>query len=193
MAHAGRPWRDFKPPPAANVWAVIQAGNTYWMLVAAIDLGIFDALEEHGKQTAQALAQLLKLSPPHLQHLLDCMVTLGFLDQMLDQYELTETAERYLCRNGPASMAALVRVSPGPLENWTNLAETVRNGRVATPIEDDIAGFYGPLVQATFPVQLRAATRLGQRLGWQRTAGVAGSRSGRGACTVGYCRTRTIG
>ena len=91
---------------------------------------------------------------------------------MLDQYELTETAERYLCRNGPASMAALVRVSPGPLENWTNLAETVRNGRVATPIEDDIAGFYGPLVQATFPVQLRAATRLGQRLGWQRTAGL---------------------
>ena len=168
MAHSGRPWRDYKPPPAGTVWAVIQAGNTYWMLVAAIDLGVFDALEERGRQTAAALAERLEVSALHLQHLLDVLVTLGFLDQLHDEYELTETAERYLCRNGPASMAELVRVSPGPLENWVNLAETIRSGHVTTPIENDIPGFYGPLVQATFPTQLRVAGRLGQRLGWPR-------------------------
>lgn len=168
MAHSGRPWRDYKPPPSGPVWAVIQANSTYWMLVAAIDLGVFDALEELGKRTAESLAEHLQLSAPHLQHLLDAMVTLGFLDQMHDEYEVTETAERYLCRNGAASMAELVRVSPGPLENWTALAETIRSGRVATPIEQDIPGFYGPLVQATFATQLRVGTRLGLRLGWQR-------------------------
>jgi len=104
--------------------------------------------------------------------LLDCMVTLGFLDQLHDDYELTETAERYLCRSGAASMASLVRVSPGPLENWINLAETIRAGKVAVPIENDIAGFYGPLVEATFPTQHRVATRLGWRLGWERTPGM---------------------
>lgn len=168
MAHTGRPWRDYKPPPSGPVWAVITAGNTYWMLVAAIDLGIFDALEERGKQKAEVLAGHLEVSANHLQHLLDCMVTLGFLDQLHDEYELTETAERYLCRNGAASMASLVRVSPGPLENWINLAETIREGKVGEPIEGDMAGFYGPLVKATFPTQHRVATRLGWRLGWQR-------------------------
>ena len=170
MAHIGRPWRDYKPPPSGPVWDVITAGNKYWMLVAAIDLGVFDTFDHHSKQTVDSLADTLQVSKPHLRHLLDCMVTLGFLDQIDDLFELTETSERYLCRNGPASMASLVRVSPGPLENWINLAETIRTGKVSKPIEDDIAGTYGPLVQATYPTQHRVATRLGFKLGWQRTA-----------------------
>jgi len=172
MARKGRPWRDYKPPPSGPVWAVIQAGNSYWMLVAAIDLGVFDALARLGPCSAAALAGDLEVSAPHLRHLLDAMVTHGFLDQLAGRYELTETAERYLCTDGPASMASLVRISPGPLENWMGLAETIRRGRVAAPIENTIADFYGPLVQATFPTQLRAATRLGLRLGWQRQPGL---------------------
>jgi ubiquinone/menaquinone biosynthesis C-methylase UbiE len=168
MAHVGRPWRDYKPPPSGPVWDVITAGNTYWMLVAAIDLGVFDAFDQQENQAVETLASRLNVSALHLRHLLDCMVTLGFLDQIADLYELTETAERYLCRDGPASMASLVRVSPGPLENWINLASTIRDGKVGAPIEDDIAGTYGPLVLATYPTQHRVATRLGYRLGWQR-------------------------
>jgi len=87
-------------------------------------------------------------------------------------YTLTETAERYLCTDGPASMAALVRVAPGPHANWTDLAATIRHGRVGHPIEDDPAAFYGPLVTATFPTQLRAASRLGAMVGWSRRPGL---------------------
>lgn len=172
MAHKGRPWRDYKPPPSAPVWAIIQGSNTYWMLVAAIDLGVFDALDELGTRSADELAKHLDASAPHLEHLLDSMASIGFLEQLNDRYELTETAERYLCTNGAASMASLVRVSPGPLENWLHLADTIRSGEVAKPIEDDMAGFYGPLVQATFATQLRVGTRLGLRLGWQRKPGL---------------------
>lgn len=168
MARKGRPWRDFKPPPAGPVWGVIQGFNNYWMLVAAIDLGIFDTLESSGPAELSALAEQLQASPMHLRHLLDAMVSLGFLEQLNDRYELTEMAERYLCRSGAASMAELVRVSPGPLENWQRLAETIRHGGVATPIENDPGGFYGPLVQATYATQHRAAGRLGARLGWAR-------------------------
>ena len=163
------------------MWAVIQAGNTYWMLVAALDLGVFDALEKLGPQRADALGEHLGASPVHLQHLLDSMVTLGFLDQLSDRYEVTETAERYLCTDGAASMASLVGVSPGPLENWLNLAETIRTGKVANPIEKDMAAFYGPLVQATFATQFRVATRLGLRLGWARTPGLRVLALGAGA------------
>lgn len=168
MAHTGRPWKDFKPPPSGPVWSVITAGSVYWMLVAAIDLGIFDNLVPNSFKTSTEIADDLGLSAEYLEHLLDCMVTLDFLDQVNGRYSLTETAERYLCKDGAASMASLVRVSPGPLENWMNLAETIRAGKVKNPIETNIAGIYGPLVTATFPTQHRVATRLGFLLGWQR-------------------------
>lgn len=168
MAHIGRPWRDFKPPPSGPVWAIIQGVGSYWTLAAAIELGVFDAIEQLGSTPLAPLADRLGLSARHLQHVCDTLVTFGFLDQVDDIYELTETAERYLCTNGPASMAALVRVAPGPLQNWERLADTVRTGRVASPIDDDPVGFYAPLVQATFATQLRAASRLGLRLSWAR-------------------------
>jgi ubiquinone/menaquinone biosynthesis C-methylase UbiE len=168
MAHTGRPWKDYKPPPSGAVWSVINAGNTYWMLVAAIDLGVFDALEPGTPTTANELSANLGVSQDGLRHLLDCLVTLEFLDQIDGLYELTETAERYLRSDGPASMVSLVRVSPGPIENWMGLAETIRSGHVKTPIDDDIAGFYHPLISATFPTQYRVASRLGAIMGWSR-------------------------
>jgi SAM-dependent methyltransferase len=168
MARKGRPWRDVKPPPSGPVWAVIQGFGSYWALVAAIELGVFDAIEGRGPSEVGPLAAQLDVSAFHLAHLLDAMVTFGFLDQVDERYELTETAERYLCTNGPASMAALVTVAPGPHANWTRLADTIRTGRVAHPVEADGVGFFGPLVQATFATQLRAATRLGPSLGWAR-------------------------
>lgn len=172
MAHTGRPWRDYKPPPSGPVWSIIQGVGSYWTLAAAIELGVFDAIELSGPTAIGPLADQLSVSPPHLQHVCDALVTFGFLDQVANVYELTETAERYLCTNGPASMASLVRVAPGPLANWERLAETVRTGHVAEPIDNDPAAFYGPLVQATFPTQLRAASRLGLRLGWARRPGL---------------------
>ncbi|MEO6125622.1 MAG: methyltransferase dimerization domain-containing protein, partial [Ilumatobacteraceae bacterium] len=114
MARRGRPWRDVKPPPAAPVWGIIQGFGSYWTLVAAVELGLFDAVQATGRATAAALATELDASEPHLRHVLDALVTFGFLDQIDDLYELTETAERYLTTASSASMAALVRVAPGP-------------------------------------------------------------------------------
>jgi ubiquinone/menaquinone biosynthesis C-methylase UbiE len=172
MAHTGRPWRDVKPPPSGPVWGIIQAVGSYWTLVASVELGVFDAIERLGPTRIGPLARELDASPVHLQHLCDALVGFGFLDQIDDVYELTETAERYLCTDGPASMAALVRVAPGPLANWEGLADTIRTGAVASPIERDPAAFYVPLVRATFATQLRAASRLGMRLGWARRPGL---------------------
>jgi SAM-dependent methyltransferase len=96
-------------------------------------------------------------------------VALGLIEQYRDVYELGELAERYLTTNGPASMAALVRVAPGPLANWAELADTVRRGRPAHPIEDDPVAFYRPLAEATFPTILRTATRADLRIGYSRS------------------------
>ncbi len=159
MAHVGRPWTDYKPPPAAPVWAAIEGLGRYYILVAAIELDVFDTLGRIGPSTIEAISAELDVPVDHLRSLLDGVVAQGLLDQFVDIYQLNDTAKRYLLSDGPASMADLVAVAPGPHANWTRLADTVRNGVPATPIEDDPAAFYVPLVEGTFTTMFRCASR----------------------------------
>jgi SAM-dependent methyltransferase len=160
MARTGRPFTDVKPPPAAPVWAAIEGLARYHVLLAAIELGVFDAVRDAGSVEAGELAEQLGVSPPHLASLLDGVVALGLLDKVGERYSANDTTRRYLVSDGPACMAQLVQVAPGPKYNWTPLADTVRRGRPATPIEDDPAAFYVPLVEGTFTTMWRTATRL---------------------------------
>ena len=162
----GRPWTDYKPPPSAPVWAVIGGFGSFHVLVAALELNVFDTLSGRGanpgippKVTAPELADELRVSAPHLEALLDSLAVLGLLERVGGRYGLNDTAARYLTTDGAASMASLVPVAPGPLDNWSRLADTIRAGRPAEPIDDDPADFYRPLVEGTFTTMLRAATR----------------------------------
>ncbi|MFT7650691.1 MAG: hypothetical protein ACI8Y4_005465, partial [Candidatus Poriferisodalaceae bacterium] len=159
MAHAGRPWTDYKPPPAAPVWAAIEGLGRYYILLAALELDVFDTLQRLGPSSVEDIAVALDASVDHVRALLDGVVALELLDQFTDIYELNDAAKRYLVSDGPASMADLIPMAPGPHENWTQLADTVRNGRPATPIENDAAAFYVPLVEGTFTTMFRCATR----------------------------------
>ena len=162
MAHVGRPFTDYKPPAAAPVWAVIEGLGRYHVLLAALELGVFEALDEAPDGTgvtAVELAGRLELPPLHLESLLDSVVALDLLDRVVDGFKLNDAARRYLLVDGAASMAGLIPVAPGPHENWTRLADTVRSGRPATPIDDDPAAFYVPLVEGTFTTVWRCASR----------------------------------
>lgn len=151
------------------MWNVIQGFGNYWLLVAAIDLGVFDTLGRLGKTTVEPVAELIGAPVTHTRFLLDGLVAIGMIEQHRDVYELGELGERYLATDGPASMAALVRVAPGPLANWEELADTIRRGAPAHPIEDDPVSFYRPLVEATFATILRSATRADLKIGYGRS------------------------
>ncbi len=159
IARVGRPYTDYTPPAAAPVWAAIEGLARYHVLVAALELDVFDTLQRLGPSTAEGVNHVIGASLEHLRTLLDSIVVLGLLDQVGGVYDLNDAAKRYLVSDGPATMAALVPVAPGPHDNWTRLAETVRNGRPSTPIEDDPAAFYVPLVEGTFTTMFRCATR----------------------------------
>lgn len=159
MAHVGRPWTDYKPPPAAPVWAAIEGLGRYYILLAALELDVFDTMQRLGPSSVEDVAEAIGAPVDHVRSLLDGVVALQLLDQFTDIYELNDAAKRYLVSDGPATMADLIPVAPGPHENWTRLAETVRNGRPGTPIEDDPAAFYVPLVEGTFTTMFRCATR----------------------------------
>jgi SAM-dependent methyltransferase len=174
MIRKGRPWRDYKPPPAAPVWSVIQGFADYWTLVAAVELGLFDALARLGPQpaSAAAVARSLGTQAGATATLLDAQVGLGFVEAVGEGYVISEAAERYLTAGGAASMVELIAVANGPHANWPALAETIRTGVPPEPVDDDPVAFYRPLVVATFPTQHRAAGRLAVRIGLARTPGL---------------------
>lgn len=159
MARTGRPWTDYKPPAAAPVWAVIEGYGRFHVLVSALQLGVFDVLHRRGPSTSDELAADIGASAPHLATLLEGVVATGLLDRHFERFELNDTARRYLVTDGPASMVDLVPVSPGPLDNWRCLTDTVRTGEPASPVEDDPVSFYVPLVEGTFTTINRCATR----------------------------------
>src|SRR6478735_4486044 len=174
MARTGRPWTDVKPPPAAPVWRVIQGFADYWVLVAAIELGLFDALDPAGgtPRSRHHVAAALGTDPSRTAALLDALVAMGFVEEVASGgLVLSDTAARYLTHDGAASMVELVAVANGPRDNWPALAATVRKGVPPAPVDDDPA-FYRPLVAATFPTQLHAATRLAARIGLARRPGL---------------------
>ncbi|WP_040492580.1 methyltransferase family protein [Ilumatobacter nonamiensis] len=163
MARVGRPYTDRKPPAAAPVWDVIEGYGRFHALNSALELGVFDVLAEIGPAEAGTLALRLDVSPTHLETLLEGVVAMGLLDRRHRSFELNDTARRYLVSDSPASMASLVPVSPGPLENWHRLTDTVRTGAPVDPVDDD-ASFHVPLVEGTFTTINRCAMRADRQL-----------------------------
>jgi SAM-dependent methyltransferase len=143
------------------IWRIINGYSAYGTVVAAIELGVFDALA-HGPTDASALADQGGFVPARVQPLLDALVALDLLDRDADdRYLLTVDSERFLVCDAPRTMRELVVHSPGPRENWELLAGTVRGGRVPSPVGPE---FYRALVRATAPTQHAAAVALAPTL-----------------------------
>ncbi len=143
------------------IWRVINGLSAYFVTVAAVELGVFDALSS-GPRDAAALAAEVGAAPGRLEVLCDALVGEGLLERRGDEYALTVDSDTFLVHGRPRSMRDLVLHSPGPWENWPALAGTVRGGTPPTVVDED---FYRMLVRATFPTQHTAATRLAESMG----------------------------
>ncbi|HVU90837.1 MAG TPA: methyltransferase dimerization domain-containing protein, partial [Jatrophihabitans sp.] len=106
------------PVSPAPVWDVINGLAGYWALHAAVELGVFDCLEA-GPTTAAELAAATGIADPADATLLaQLLAAKGLLDTDGARWSLPPAAARFLTSASPASMAALVRHSPGPPAAW---------------------------------------------------------------------------
>jgi len=138
------------------VWRVINGYAGYWAVVAAVRLGVFDALAE-GPAPARELATACAADEARTAVLADALVAMGVLGAADDGYRLSATADELLVAGRPRSMRDLVLWSPGPQEDWTALERTVSGSRPPAPVDDDPESFYAHLVRATRPSQLVVA------------------------------------
>ncbi len=153
---AGAPVAD----PGA-VWRVINGCSAYFVAVAGVRLGVFDALAT-GPLDAPALAARCETPAPRLRTLCDALVGIGLLGRDGDAYVNTLESDAFLVAARPRSMQDLLLHSPGPIENWPALDDTVRGAAPPHVVGGD---FYRDLVRATFPTQYAAASALRAELG----------------------------
>ncbi|MCM2393509.1 class I SAM-dependent methyltransferase [Streptomyces albipurpureus] len=193
---------DSTPVSPAPVWDVINGFTSYWALSAALDLGLFDALAKDaesgsGLDAAELAAAIGAAEPGKVTVLAETLVALGLLAAEEDRFRLAPAAERYLVSTAPASMAALVRYSPGPPEAWPRLADTVRTGAPEPAVTAELAELYPALVRATGPTQTGVATAVATELErrglWPEEPTIVDFGCGSGAWLTALLRTRPNG
>jgi acetylserotonin N-methyltransferase len=121
------PTDDTLPDPTL-VLDLLQAFRWSKTMFAAVELGVFDALDAK-PQALGALAERLSCSVDGLERLVDACVGLGLLAKADGVYANTPVAAAYLCRSSPRRLTGYLNWSNGYMwQLWSHLADAVREG-----------------------------------------------------------------
>jgi acetylserotonin N-methyltransferase len=134
-------------PDPAPVLDLLDAFRGSKVLFAAVELGIFDRLQER-PSTCAALAQALPADPDALERLLSACVYFKLLTRAGDSYVNTPAASTYLCRSSPRRLTGYLNYSNTVLWNlWQHLEDAVREGTHRWP---QAFGIDGPIFSFFF-------------------------------------------
>lgn len=125
---------DSSPPPSPQLFfETINAYQKTGALKAAIDLGLFTAIGSQAS-TAGEIAARCGCPERGIRILSDNLVILGFLTKDGSRYALTSSSATFLDQNSPAYFGSSVSflLGPGLTEAFSDLAATIRQGRLHT-------------------------------------------------------------
>jgi 2-polyprenyl-3-methyl-5-hydroxy-6-metoxy-1,4-benzoquinol methylase len=149
---------DFTCPPSPQLFfETINAFHRTAALKAAVDLGLFTAIG-NTPASPQEIATRCQAPVRGIRILCDFLVILGFLTKEGSTYALTADTALFLNQGSPAYMGGAVKflLAPQLTEAFTDLASTVRSGRIHTseqgttapdhPVWLDFARGMGPMM-----------------------------------------------
>jgi precorrin-6B methylase 2 len=127
-------------PSPQLFFETINAFQKSAALKAAIDLGLFTAIGSK-PATAAEIATLCQCPERGIRILADNLTILGFLTKEAGCYTLTPSSAAFLDQKSPAYFGAAVKflLAPGLTEAFTDLASTIRRGRLHTTEEGTTA------------------------------------------------------
>ena len=138
---------ETSPPDPSVVLDLITAFRRSKVMFAAVELGIFDALEDRPQSSAD-LARALSLHPDALARLLDAAVGLKLLERRGNAYANTSAASAYLCKSSPSRFTGYIQYSNAAMwKLWGNLEGAVREG---THRWKETYGWDGPIFSSFF-------------------------------------------
>src|SRR5947208_807514 len=103
------------------------------VLTSSVQLDLFSHIAA-GKKTAAEIARAANASERGTKMLLDALVTFQLLARNGERYELTPLSAKYLVRDSPEFLGAIVE-DEHIWQAWGNLTETVRKGRPTVVVE----------------------------------------------------------
>ncbi|MDF1555266.1 MAG: class I SAM-dependent methyltransferase [Deferrisomatales bacterium] len=98
------------------------------LLLAALELGVFDALGD-GARSAEQLAAGLGADPRATGIACNALVALGVLEPHAGGYRNAPVARRFLVSDSPESQVSILRHVHATWEDWGALDQTWRSGR----------------------------------------------------------------
>lgn len=120
--------QDLTAPDPAIVLDLLAAYRRSKTMFAAVELGVFDALQSGGSSLA-AISHQLNCNPSALERLLDALVGLRLLDRDGENYCNTDTAAAYLTSTDPRRFTGYVKYSNAVgWKLWGCLEDAIRDG-----------------------------------------------------------------
>jgi len=132
---------SFPPSRAAKVTGLFDSVPIAFSVKTAMELGVFEFLDEKGGATANEVATASKASPRGTEILLNCLVGADFLQMDGNKYKLTGATEAHLLkRAGPDYLGGLLAIAINKqlVDGMAGLTEAVRNGGSQLPDPTDV-------------------------------------------------------
>ncbi|MCY2962605.1 MAG: class I SAM-dependent methyltransferase [Planctomycetota bacterium] len=141
---------DLTLPDPAPVFELLEGFRRSKVLFAAVELGVFDALES-GPIALGDLAQQLNCQQDTLGRLLDACVQNQLLTRDDAGYHNTPAAAMYLCQSSSRRMTGYIRYSNDVLWHlWAKLEHAVQEG---THRWKEVYGWDGPIFSHFFKTE----------------------------------------
>lgn len=174
------------------VLGLLGGVTAYWVLAAALKVGLFEALHA-GVDDIAALADRCGADAGRLEVLCAALCDQGLVQASGDRWLPTVAAEAFLTADAGRPLGGLVLHGPGRHENLPALADVVRGATPPRPVDEDGA-FWADLFDATFSTQ-RALSMATARAGAVPDTKVGGLRSielgpAAGAWSIGLLEAR---
>lgn len=156
----------------------------YWVVVAALELGLFEALAR-GTSTTAGLAERCDAPAKGVGVLCDVLADLGLVEPLAQGWALTATADAHLVRGGERRVDGLFLHGPGHQANLEMLARTARGEPPPRSVDED-DDFWRRIFAATLPTQRRLAREIASVLPPTPGAAVLEVGPSAGAWAIGY-------
>src|SRR5678815_2229202 len=139
------------PPPDPS--PILQTAFAFWnakVLLTAVELGVFDALDGGKQLTAKQLGDALKLHPRGTFDFFDALVAMGFLARDGDgpdaRYANTPEGVVYLVKSSPRYIGGILEMLNARLfKFWHDLPDGLRTGKPQNEIKHTGTGMFEEL------------------------------------------------